>query len=66
MSGYGEMAVALERRAFVDHWCPETLGDGLIEANEENLRWNIARARAAEDELRRIKDALKTLKATVR
>lgn len=57
MSGYSDAYKDQQTAAFMEHWAPvvET------EPTPENLRWNIARARAAEDELAEIKNAIKVL-----
>lgn len=57
MSGYSEQFLAERRREFMERWAP----DSLPPLTEETLRWNIARARAAEDELSRLKQAAKVL-----
>jgi hypothetical protein len=44
--------------AFMDRWAPVVN----TEPTPENLRWNIARARAAEAELDRLKAALAVIK----
>jgi tRNA C32,U32 (ribose-2'-O)-methylase TrmJ len=48
---------------FMKEWAPkrEEIGEPTV----ENLRWNIARANAAEHELRELKNALKTLKKAI-
>jgi len=66
VSGYSEMYHAQERAAFLKRWCPETSDNGLVEVTEANLRYNIARARAAESELQGIKSALYVLRQAER
>lgn len=58
MGGYTDAYKDEQQAKFMDRWAPvvET------ECTPENLRWNIARARAAEAELDRLKAALAVVK----
>lgn len=60
MSSYSDMYKDIRQREFLERWVPSN--EELPEPTAENLRWQIARARSSEDELKRIKSALQTLK----
>lgn len=57
MSGYSDDYKDAKQAEFIREWAPGKVP----EPTEENLRWNIARANAAEHELRALKEALRTL-----
>ena len=62
MSGFSDMAKDAEKAAFIRRW---TEAVDMPEATEENLRWNVARARAAEHELSELKNLLRNLKGAL-
>lgn len=62
MSGYSDHYKDVRRREFIERWAPTPPAS----VTAENLRWNIARANAAEAELRELKDALVVLKGAIR
>lgn len=64
MSGYSEHYRDMQHAAFLEKWVPRE--EKLPEATPENLRFNIARARAAEAELNEIKRALHVLKRAIK
>lgn len=57
MSGYSDTYKDMKVHEFMERWAPvvET------EPTSENLRWNIARARAAEAELDELKNAINVI-----
>ena len=64
MSGYAEMSAEANRRRFVARWVPDEEAKKL--QTNENTRWWLARARAAEAELEELKAALRMLKGATR
>lgn len=62
MSGHADAYKDAESRRFMQRWAPETLP----ELTEDNLRWNIARARAAEAKYEELRKALWTLRQATR
>jgi hypothetical protein len=58
MSSYSDDYKDQRQAEFIRRWAPAEIP----ETTTENLRWNIARARAAEAELKELRDALKCLK----
>jgi hypothetical protein len=62
MSSHADDYKDMEQAAFVRHWAD---GD-MPELTEANMRWNVAKRRAAEDDLRRLKAALRILQDAVR
>jgi hypothetical protein len=63
MSGYSDMYKDVKQVEFMDRWAPSV---GMPSPTKLNLRWNVARANAAEHELRELKAALRTLKDAIR
>jgi hypothetical protein len=65
MSGYSEMWAGMNHKHFVERWVPE---ERMIELNitDEGTRWFLARALAAEAELKEIKSALKVLREAIK
>jgi hypothetical protein len=58
VSGHSDAYKGHRQTKFMDRWAPNVT----TECTPENLRWNIARARAAEAELDRLKAALAVVK----
>lgn len=61
MSGYSEIYREMKADAFLEQWAPKGSWEH-IEATPETLRWNIARARAAENQLQEVKKAVTVLR----
>lgn len=57
MSSFSDAYKDQTTAEFVERWAPVVT----TEATPENLRWNIARARAAEAELAELKNAISVL-----
>jgi hypothetical protein len=62
VSHYADDYKDMEQAAFVRYWAD---GD-MPELTEANLRWNVAKRRAAESELGTLKAALRTLQDAIR
>lgn len=60
MLSYSDDAKDLELAQFLRKWTPD--GIGHLKVTEDNLRYNIARARAAEARLKEINDAINAMK----
>jgi hypothetical protein len=60
---YSDTYKDMQQAEFLNKWTPD--GIGPLKPNEENLRWNLAKRRAAEAELSEIKHALHVLRAAV-
>jgi hypothetical protein len=61
MSGYADDYKDRQQAAFVAKWAPPGSYEA-VAISQESLRWHIARARAAEDELGNLKRVLGDLK----
>jgi len=64
MSNYSDDYKDQKAHEFMRRWCPSD--KPLPEISVTNMRWNVARANAAEAELTKLKDALKVLKDALR
>lgn len=63
VSGYSDHYKDTRQAEFLRRWAPNEPWPESVTA--ENMRWNIARANAAEAELKQIKDALKVLRQAI-
>lgn len=60
MSSYSDAYKDQRQEEFLERWAPVEMP--LPNVTPENLRWNIARANAAEADLKELRDALKRLR----
>jgi hypothetical protein len=63
MSSYSDFYKDTKQAEFMERWAPL---DAMPDLTDSNLRWNVARANAAQSELRELKTALRTLKDALR
>jgi hypothetical protein len=64
MSGYTEHYREMQQAHFIDKWVPERASLQKKDVDPENYIYVLAKLRAAESELRTLKDALRVLKNT--
>jgi hypothetical protein len=62
MSGYSDHYKDVKQAEFIRRW---TDGVTMPPLTDENMRWNVARARAAEAELAEIKEALNVVRKAI-